>query len=86
MTADCYIVITAVMGELSKVVISTYHHGYVPDSFLEDHQRLSVYLANMRAVFCSGETSIPKSAKRETVARSGRSELLRSQCIQWGCL
>ena len=51
MTADCYKVITAVVGVLSKVVISTYHHGYVPDSFLEDHQRLSVYLANMRAVF-----------------------------------
>ena len=47
-------VITAVVGALSKVVISTYHHGYEPDSFLEDHQRDSVYLENMRAVFVVG--------------------------------
>ena len=71
MTADCYIVISAVVGVSSKVIISTYHHGYVPDSFLEDHQRL-VFTSpgKHESSVCSGETSIPKSAKRETVSHA----------------
>ena len=43
-------VITAVVGVSSKVVISTYHHGYVTDSFLEDHQRVVFTWKTLRAV------------------------------------
>ena len=70
MTADCYIVITAVVGASSKVVISTYHHGYVPDSFLEEKPEIKCLLGKHESSVCSGETSIPKSAKRETVSHA----------------
>ena len=47
MTADCYIVITAVVGALSKVVITIVTYQTV----CRGPPEISVYSANMRAVF-----------------------------------